>query len=112
MFPRVYRLPGTHLPVLLKSKKVFYSQFFSLKVVSGKNKQTLIGVIVPVKVSRLAVVRNRHKRLIREAIQPYLTKLKPNHELLFLAKPAILKQPQKVIQTDLGKLLKSCLLLN
>lgn len=112
MFPRAYRLPGHRILPLVKSKRVFSSPFFILKINPGKNKQSLIGIIVPVKVSRLAVVRNRHKRLIREAIKPYLSQFKPNQELLFLAKPSILNQPLSVIQTDLLKLLQSCSLLN
>jgi len=112
MFPRAYRLPGHRVLPLLKSKRVFSSPLFILKINARKNKQSLIGIIVPVKLSRLAVVRNRHKRLVREAIKPYLSQLKPNQELLFLAKPAILKQPLSIIQADLLKLLKSCSLLN
>lgn len=112
MFPRAYRLPGHRVLPLVKSKRAFSSSIFILKINSRENQQSLIGIIVPVKVSRLAVVRNRHKRLIREAIKPYLSKLKPNQELLFLAKPAILKQSLSVIQTDLLKLLKACSLLN
>ena len=112
MLPKSYRLPGFRLPALLKSQKVFHSRLFILKTNPGKNKQPLIGIIVPVKVSRLAVVRNRHKRLVCEAIKPYLPKLKPNHELLFLAKPPILNQPFSTIRTDLFKLLQLCSLLN
>ncbi|MCG2691895.1 ribonuclease P protein component [Microgenomates group bacterium] len=97
---------------MVKSKHAFSSPLFILKINPGKNKQSLIGIIIPVKVSRLAVVRNRRKRLVREAIKPYLSKLKSNQELLFLAKPPILKQPISVIQADLLRLLKSCLLLN
>ncbi|MCX6817030.1 MAG: ribonuclease P protein component [Candidatus Beckwithbacteria bacterium] len=112
MFSHAYRLPGHRLPILLKSKQSFSSQFFTLKINSRKNNQPLIGIIVPVKVSRLAVVRNRHKRLVREAIRPYLTKLKPNTELLFLANTTILNRPLSVIQADLLQLLQSCSLLN
>ena len=112
MFPRAYRLPGHRVLPLVKSKHIFSSLFFILKTNPGKKKQPLIGIIVPVKVSRLAVVRNHHKRLVREAIKPYLSQLKPNQELIFLAKPAILKQSLSVIQADLYKLLKLCSLLN
>lgn len=112
MFPRAYRLPGHRVLPLVKSKHVFFSSLFILKINSGKNKQPLIGIIVPVKVSRLAVVRNRHKRLVREAIKPYLSKLKPKQELLFLAKPSILNQPLSVIQAEVLQLLQSCSLLN
>jgi len=112
MLPKIYRLPGPRLPALLKSRKVFHSRFFILKINPCQNQHSLIGIIIPVKHSRLAVVRNRHKRLISEALKPYLFQLKSNHELLFLAKASILNQPLSVIQADVLQLLKSCSLLN
>ncbi|KKS78830.1 MAG: hypothetical protein UV54_C0049G0001, partial [Candidatus Beckwithbacteria bacterium GW2011_GWA2_43_10] len=61
MLPKIYRLPGPRLPALLKSRKVFHSRFFILKINLCQNQHSLIGIIIPVKLSRLAVVRNRHK---------------------------------------------------
>jgi len=112
MLPQPYRLPGCRIIAVLKSSQSFHSPLFTLKILKTGRPSTQIGIIVPVKVSRLAVVRNHHKRLVSEAIKPYLSKFKPNHELIFLAKPAILKQSLSAIQADLLKLLKACSLLN
>lgn len=105
MFARAYRLPGHRLPVLLKSKLNFYSPLFTLKVNPATDKQLRVGVITPVSVSRLAVVRNRCRRLIREALKPYLAKIKPGQELLFIAKPPLVGKTLKEIESQIRQLL-------
>ncbi len=112
MLPKPYRLPGHRIVPILKSSSIFHSPFLTLKVLKNNQPQPQIGFIVSVKTCRLAVDRNRLKRQLRHALLPYLFQLKPNHEIIILAKSAILKQPISVIQADLVKLLKSCSLLN
>ena len=112
MLPKPYRLPGHRILTILKSSQSFHSPFLTLKVLKNNQPQTQIGFIVSVKTCRLAVDRNRLKRQLRHALLPHLAQLKPNYEIIVLAKPAILKQSLSVIQTDLFKLLKLCSLLN
>ena len=112
MFSRDFRLPGHRLPSLLNSKKYFSSPLFIIKINQIAQPTLQIGIVVSTKISRLAVTRNRLRRLTREALIPFLAKIKTGHELLFLAKPAIVKQSILVIQADILKLLKSCSLLN
>lgn len=54
-----------------------------------------------------AVVRNRAKRVLRAAIQPLLEQIRPNHDILLLARPGIREagsaQVQKVISGMLKK---------
>lgn len=112
MFNREYRLPGHRLPSLLKSKKYFSSQFFILKINQVSKPILKVGIIVSMKVARLAVTRNRLRRLTRESLRPLLSQIQTGNELLFLAKSTVLKQSLPVIQADILKLLKTCLLLN
>ncbi|MDZ7586944.1 MAG: ribonuclease P protein component [Patescibacteria group bacterium] len=112
MLPKPFRLPGSRTVPVLKSSSARHSPFLTLKALKTDQPQTKIGFIVSIKTCRLAVGRNKLKRQLRHTLLPHLTHLKPNYEILILAKPAILKQSTPTIKADLIKLLRSCSLLN
>lgn len=71
----------------------------------SKNINVKVGISVSKKLGH-AVVRNRTKRRIREAIYPHLTKLKPNFNVVVIAKNAIADASFSDITSELNYLLK------
>lgn len=71
----------------------------------SKNVNVKVGISVSKKLGH-AVVRNRTKRRIREAIYPHLTKLKPNFNVVVIAKNAIADASFSDITSELNYLLK------
>ena len=71
----------------------------------SKNTVIKVGISVNKKIGH-AVVRNRTKRRIREAVYPNLTKLKTNFNLVIIAKNAIVDAPFNAIESELKYLLK------
>jgi len=53
-----------------------------------------------------AVQRNRAKRILRAAMAPLLAKLKPNHDILLMARPAIREAKSTELQPILQSLLQ------
>jgi ribonuclease P protein component len=99
MLPQPHRLPGSRIPALLKAKPAFYAPFFILKLTPSSPELPLrIGFIVPAKIVKKAVDRNRLRRLLRQAAHPYLKSLQPGHDLLFLARKPLINQQLPTIK--------------
>lgn len=58
-----------------------------------------------------AVQRNRAKRVMRAAIQPFLSEIKPDTDLLLIARPEILPTKSLQLQETLQALLRRAKLL-
>ena len=71
----------------------------------SKNVNVKVGISVSKKIGH-AVVRNRTKRRIREAIFPHLTKLNPNFNVIVVAKSAIVDASFDAIKNELSYLIK------
>lgn len=71
----------------------------------SKNANIKVGISVSKKIGH-AVVRNRKKRQIREAIFPLLNCLKPNFNIIVVAKTSIVDAQFKEIKSELNYLLK------
>lgn len=89
-------------------------EFLVLK--SRKRQDTVqksrIGFVVSKKVSKKAVVRNKVKRRLREAVRLFLPQLKKGYSIVFFAKPAITEQEFGEIKDEVGQLLKRASLLD
>ncbi len=107
MLPKPYRLPGSALAAVFKSKHIIQTPTLSLKFIQTKTKTSRLGFIVSPKTARLAVDRNRLKRQLRHAVCPLLPQLKSNHDILLFAKKSLVKQTftsiQAVVKTALHK---------
>lgn len=92
MLPRKYRLPGWRFPEVKKHGRVIHGRFFSLLVLHRKDKtgESRFGIVISKKVHKLAVKRNRVKRLLREAIKTQLTSIKSGCDCLVLVKHSAL----------------------
>jgi ribonuclease P protein component len=63
------------------------SRLVVLYVLPTRSPQTRIGFSVSKRVGK-ATIRNRVKRLLREAVRHYLPGLPSGHDLVFIARPA------------------------
>ena len=71
----------------------------------SKNKNVKIGISVSHKIGG-AIIRNKTKRRIREAVYPFLEKLKKNFNVVIIAKNAILDATFLQIEQEIEFLLK------
>lgn len=63
----------------------------------GDSDPSRFGIIVSTKISKLAVIRNKVKRIIREAVVSEIENVNRGLDIVFLVKPSILK----IERTDL-----------
>lgn len=64
---------------------------FYIKYVKNNEEYSKISVVVPKKVAKLAVVRNRIKRQLSEIIRLKYKELKPGYNILLVCKPNVLQ---------------------
>ena len=87
MLSQTHRLRGHRIPVVLKEGRRVHREIASHINRPIEPKQaTQIGIIVPMKLSKKAVHRNRTKRLISESIRTCINQVKPGFEVLVMAK--------------------------
>lgn len=90
MLPKKHRL-SKHAEVATTTARgrSFFSQSFILKSLIGPKQTTIkVTVITSVKVSKSAVVRNRVKRIIREAVHNQLDKIKSGQYVIIVKQSA------------------------
>lgn len=89
MLKKEYRLKKKYqFNYVYKVGKTCHGRFILLVFSPSKNKNVKVGISVSKKVGN-AVKRNRARRILREAISPYLEKINPNFNLIIVAKPSI-----------------------
>ena len=88
----------------------FRSKFLVLRTAKNKNKEVRFGIVVSHKVSKLAVDRNRIKRIIREAVKPYIDNMK-GLDVVFVTLPGIKNKEAAQIRDGVIDLLKHSKLL-
>jgi len=120
LLPKPYRLPSYLIPEVLARGKKYYS---SLLVLSINNQQSQpkagrpwaetinnpvsrFAIIIPIKVDKRAVKRNKLKRQIREIIKLNIANLKPGSDVIIMAKKTILGKEFNELRKDLEGLLK------
>ena len=87
MLSQTHRLRGHRIPIILKQGRRVHAEIASLIILSIEPSETShIGIIVPMKLSKKAVHRNRTKRLISESVRTFIATVKPGFEILIMAK--------------------------
>lgn len=81
--------------------------YFSVSYLKNNTKESRFGFVVSKKISMKATVRNRIKRLMKEAIRINMEKLPKGYDFVVLAKSGIVHKTFGTIETDLIKAMNS-----
>jgi ribonuclease P protein component len=108
MLKRQFRLKTKDIKFVAFKGKKFSSEFFDIRVISDESLDNPVMTIsISVKVSKRAVVRNRIKRLFREAFSQLMKEEKLNKaKYLVVAKNAALEEMKS---QDVKKLISETL---
>ena len=74
---------------VFKKGKLLAKDFLILRVAKNNLKITRVGLVVSQKVSKKAVLRNKVKRKIREAVRNNIKKINLGYDLIFFTKKGI-----------------------
>ena len=88
---------------IFRKGKVFFSKNLTIKYKAGGN-LARFAIVVSTKVSKLAVKRNRLRRILREVIKTSLNELMPG-DYIVMAKPSILMTTPAIYREELLGLL-------
>lgn len=68
MLPRECRLPNELLRVIIKKGLFVFTDSLHIKYYLSNNSTSRFAIVIPKKIIKLATVRNRNKRLLRQAL--------------------------------------------
>jgi len=106
MLPKKNRLKKEEVEFIFKKGKTYKKGFLLLKIIEDKKElASLFSVVVPKKVSKKAVERNKIKRKIRESLRKKLDKIKPGIKGLFIALPGAKEKNYKEIEKNIDELI-------
>lgn len=112
MLKKEYRLRKKYMfAYCYKVGKVVHAKSCFMYYTTSKNKNVKIGLSVSKKVGG-AVQRNKARRLLREAITPYLSCINNDYNIIIVARDDFLKYSFNDIQQDIEHMLKKAGLLN
>jgi len=85
--------------------RLYYSPFWGCLVLKTEGKEKQFGIVVSKKISKRAVVRNKVKRLLSEAIRRNMENLgDKGYKGVFLVKQAIVGKSLEEIEAEIKKL--------
>jgi len=108
---KIYRLPGSQIPLVLKKGKRSSFPPFNLVVLkprasSLEPRASCFAFVVSSKISKKAVVRNRTKRLLSESVRLLMPQIKKGCDVMFFAKKPFLEEKLQDILPQVEKALK------
>ncbi|MCZ2845392.1 MAG: ribonuclease P protein component [Candidatus Bathyarchaeota archaeon] len=106
MLHKVYTLRRKEVKEVVRKGITYRGKSLVLKTVKNKLPFSRWSFIVPSRVSKEAIERNRLKRLIREGFQKEIRDIKPGFDGIILARATALKQNYKEINKEIDNLLK------
>lgn len=103
------RLRSIHDFALVKEKGVLIqSENIALNVFNrGDQNDSRFGIIVSTKISKSAVIRNKIRRAIREAVRLNIAKVSRGVDGVFLVRSSILKLGREDIMKEVEKVMKN-----
>jgi ribonuclease P protein component len=84
--------------------KLYYSPLWGCLVLKTEEKGKQFGLVVSKKISKKAVVRNKVKRLLSEAIRRNLGGFSEGYKMVFLVKQAIVGKSSEEMEVEIKKL--------
>jgi len=108
MLTRVNRLTGTgNFDRVKEEGSLFQSESFAIAILSRKDEEpSRFGFIVSNKISKRANIRNKIKRILREAVKANLPELKSGFDVIFLVKKVALTRQAKDIMNEVSIVFK------
>lgn len=90
-----------------KLGKVFQSENFGISYIDNQNSEpSKFAFVISTKVSKDAIDRNTIKRHMSETVRIMIKDMKDGLEMIFLAKPSIIKVPASEIVKEIRKAIK------
>jgi len=112
MLAKKYRLKlKKNFDLVLRSREKFYSINFVLRFHKNQEANSRFAFVISKKVSKKAVERNLIKRRMSEVIRMSILNIISGYDIIFFAKPSVLKLDYKKTQDELIYLLKKSKLL-
>ncbi len=106
MLPKRYRLRRTRdFARVRRFGRSSGSQLLILYVLPTRSPDIRVGFSVSKRVGK-ATVRNRVKRLMREAVRQHLSAIRPGQDLVFIARPAAAEAPYHQVSETVAYLLR------
>lgn len=102
MLPKIYRLPTT---IKLDNPKHVATPFFRISIQENTLGHNRFGFVVSKKIDSRAVVRNRLKRVLREAVKD-VTQAGKGTDILFIVTKTFLEEKSENIFTIVHDLLQ------
>ncbi len=84
---------------------LFEVRFLAIRIVKNSLGVARFGFVVSKKISNQATVRNLIKRRISEAVRAYLPRVKPEYDLVIIARAGIKEKNFEEIKAAVGRLL-------
>jgi len=102
MLPKPHRLPSTLVRrIFSRGKRIIAGGICEITSLSTKEAVSRFLIIVPISISKQAVVRNRMKRLIRESIRHLIPTFSSLFDCIIVAKKPIVGKTQQEIENIL-----------
>lgn len=93
MLPQANRIKKKKdFDLIFKKGKTFKGSFLILKVLKNNLNRSRFGLMVSLKISKKAVIRNKIRRRASEIIRTKLNNIKTGFDLVFIALPGIEKK--------------------
>ena len=106
--PKKYRLSRADWLRLPRPARRIHGGYFSLSVIPAPSLGgPRVALVVPKKVAKRAVDRNKIERRCREALRPLMEKVRKSVALIFHAKREAVEASYAEVVLDVEKLLKS-----
>lgn len=115
MLPKKYRLSSKDFVSIKKEGRRVFGPLFGLLIKEEEEEtenEPKFGFIVSKKVDKKAVIRNKIKRRLDQALLFYLPRIKPNAKAVFLAKKTLVDASFSEIQKEIERMLKRARLLS
>ncbi len=107
MLPKINRLTKKEdFAAVKKEGGKIQGSTFGLLFRQTANHFSRFGFVFSKKLSKRATVRNRVKRLFREAVRKLLPRIKPGYDLIILGKKEVLERPYSEVVLEMERILK------
>jgi len=98
MLAKPYRLTkNKEFDQVFSKGKAYYTDCLGIKCAKNGLEISRFGILVSTKVSKKAVIRNKIKRRIRQALLPQMELLKTGYDCAIICRPAIIEKSYKDI---------------